>query len=300
MNWVIGRVMLAGATLLFAASAGAQETEVPGAVQPPQTADTIAEGDVVVARIGQFEVKLTEVIAEIYTLSEEERNKRPFDELYDDYLQRRIDRAIVFQAALASGLREDPQHTERMVKLERRVLSDQFIQNVIRGQVKPDDMKARYEAYVEAQSKLTEMRARHILAQDEAHAIALKAQLDGGADFEELARTLDYPGSARGGDLGFFGEQTMVPEVYATARSLEVGQISDPFQSQFGWHLIKLEDERAVPVGEFEDVRERLVEEASQEVVENLIRDLRANMPIERFNRDGTPIEETPAEPTTE
>ncbi len=299
MICVIGRAALVAGTLLIAATASAQDTEAPAA----ETIDTVAEGDVVVARVGQIEILLTEVIGEIYSLSEEERNKQPFDEMYDDYLQRRIDRAMIFQAAVAAGLRDDPQHAKRMVQIERRVLSDQFVQNVIRGQVRSSDMKARYDAFVEAESKRREMRARYILAKDEAHAIELKARLDAGEDFEDVARSLDYPAASRGGDLGYFNEQTMVPEVVAAAKSLEIGGISQPFQSQFGWHLIKLEDRRAVRVREFDEVRDQLIEEASKEVVENLVTDLRANFPIERFNRDGTPVEDEPessAEPANE
>ena len=299
MICVIGRAALVAGTLLIAATASAQDTEAPVA----ETIDTVAEGDVVVARVGQIEILLTEVIGEIYSLSEEERNKQPFDEMYDDYLQRRIDRAMIFQAAVAAGLRDDPQHAKRMVQIERRVLSDQFVQNVIRGQVRSSDMKARYDAFVEAESKRREMRARYILAKDEAHAIELKARLDAGEDFEDVARSLDYPAASRGGDLGYFNEQTMVPEVVAAAKSLEIGGISQPFQSQFGWHLIKLEDRRAVRVREFDEVRDQLIEEASKEVVENLVTDLRANFPIERFNRDGTPVEDEPessAEPANE
>ena len=299
MICVIGRAALVAGTLLIAATASAQDTEAPAA----ETIDTVAEGDVVVARVGQIEILLTEVIGDIYSLSEEERNKQPFDEMYDDYLQRRIDRAMIFQAAVAAGLRDDPQHAKRMVQIERRVLSDQFVQNVIRGQVRSSDMKARYDAFVEAESKRREMRARYILAKDEAHAIELKARLDAGEDFEDVARSLDYPAASRGGDLGYFNEQTMVPEVVAAAKSLEIGGISQPFQSQFGWHLIKLEDRRAVRVREFDEVRDQLIEEASKEVVENLVTDLRANFPIERFNRDGTPVEDEPessAEPANE
>ncbi|MFP6757757.1 MAG: peptidylprolyl isomerase [Alphaproteobacteria bacterium] len=290
MICAIGRAVLVAGTLLIAATASAQDTEAPAA----ETTDTVAGGDVVVARVGQIEILLTEVIGEIYSLSEEERSKQPFDEMYDDYLQRRIDRAMIFQAAVAAGLRDDPQHAKRMVQIERRVLSDQFVQNVIRGQVRPSDMKARYDAFVESESKRREMRARYILAKDEAHAIELRARFDAGEDFEDVARSLDYPAASRGGDLGYFNEQTMVPEVVAAAKSLEIGAISQPFQSQFGWHLIKLEDRRAVRVREFDEVRDQLVEEASKEVVENLVTDLRANFPIERFNRDGTPVEDAP------
>ena len=296
MLTVIGRALLVFGALALAASAQAQETEGTGAAAPQTADEAVAEGDVIVARVGQDEIRLTDVIGEIYSLPDEEREKVPFDEMYDDYLQRRIDRSMIFQAAVASGLREDPQHAERMKQIERRVLSDQFVQNLIRGQIRPDDLKARYEAYAEEASKSTEVRARHILAADEANGVEIKARLDAGEDFEEIARGLDYPGAKRGGDLGYFNEDSMVPEIVAMARTLEVGQVSVPFQSQFGWHIIKLEDVRAERVRSREEMREQLIEEASQDVVENLVNDLRANFPIERFNRDGTPMEDAAAE----
>jgi peptidyl-prolyl cis-trans isomerase C len=298
MLTIFGRALLVFGALALAAAAQAQAQESEGTeAAAPQTADeAAAEGDVIVARVGQDEIRLTDVIGEIYSLPEEEREKVPFDEMYDDYLQRRIDRSMIFQAAVASGLRDDPQHAERMKQIERRVLSDQFVQNLIRGQVRPEELKARYEAYVETAAQRTELRARHILANDETHANEIMARLDAGEPFEEVARSLDYPGAKRGGDLGYFNEDSMVPEIVSKARELEVGQVSDPFISQFGWHIIKLEDQRAERVRTKEEMREQLTEDASQEVVKNLVNDLRANFPIERFNRDGTPMEDAAAE----
>jgi len=301
MFWSFRRNALVCALLILPFAAAAQEVldPPPGMVLPEETnpaADPASEGDVVVARIGATEIRLTDVVSDMYSLPDEERQSRPFDDLYNELLQHRIDRAIVLHAAEAAGLRQKPEHIARMIRLEQRVLTETFMQNIIRVKVSPAAMKERYEAYVQDEAARTERRARHILAEDEAEATAIKARLDSGEDFETLARSLDYPGSDRGGDLGFFDGNSMVPEVTETARALAVGEISAPFESQFGWHLIKLEETRVAEAQPIEQVREQLVNEMSEEIVEEVLVDLRTDIPVERFNRDGTPEDAASAE----
>jgi len=301
MFWSFLRNALAGALLILPFNAAAQEVLEPplGMVlpeEPTPAADPASEGDVVVARIGETEIRLTQVVSDMYSLPDEERQQRPFDDLYEEILQHRIDRAMVLQAANAAGLRQTPDHVERMARLEERVLTETFMQNIIRTKVLPAALKERYEVYVQDEAGRTERRARHILAGDEAEATALKARLDSGEDFETLARSLDYPGSDRGGDLGFFNSNSMVPELVEMAGTLAVGEISAPFKSQFGWHLIKLEETRVTEAQPMEQVREQLFNEMSQEVVEEVLADLRNSFPVERFNRDGTPMDAASAE----
>jgi peptidyl-prolyl cis-trans isomerase C len=301
MFCTFSRTAVACALLILPVAATAQEVldPPPGMVVPDgaaPAADPAAEGDVVVARIGATEIRLTQVVSDMYSLPDEEREKRPFDDLYEELLQHRIDRALVLQAAEAVGLRQKPEHIERMAQLETRVLTETFMQNIIRAKVSPKVLQDRYDAYVLDDANRTELRARHILAEDEAEAADLKARLDAGEDFETLAHSLDYPGADRGGDLGFFTNNSMVPEVVATARSLAIGEISAPFKSQFGWHLIKLEESRVADAQPFETVREELFNQISQEIVAEVLDDLRTNVPVERFNRDGTPADTVSAE----
>lgn len=90
-----------------------------------------------------------------------------------------------------------------------------------------------------------EVRASHILVDNEEHARQIKQQLDDGADFGELAKQKsDCPSSKKEGDLGFFGRQEMVKPFETVAFDLDVGEISDPVETQFGWHVIKKTDEK--------------------------------------------------------
>ena len=148
MLWSFLRVGLACALVTSPLSVAAQEVlePPPGMVVPDEPApasDPAEEGDVVVARIGDTEIRLTQVIGDMYSLPDEERQSRPFDELYDELLQYRIDRAMVLQAAVASGLRQRPDHLERMQRLEERVLTETFMENIVRGKITPVSLKSR-------------------------------------------------------------------------------------------------------------------------------------------------------------
>lgn len=294
MKWNCGRIVLIVAGIAWPFLAMAQrpiEVDPRMGIEAPTVDERAAEGDVVVARIGNEEIRLTDIVGEIYSLPAEQREAQPFDDLYDEFLQRRIDHAMVFYAAVASGLRNDPRHARRMAEIERSVLADQYLDNIIRARITIEAVEERYEIFVEEEADRTELRARHILARDAVHADKLKLRLDNGEDFEALARSLDYPGAEHGGDLGYFDEETMASEIVQVARTLEVDQISAPFESQFGWHLLKLVDERPTRVREFDEVRDQLVQDMSREIVDDVIAALRGQIPVERFNRDGSPID---------
>jgi len=289
---------LASAALTVAAAAGAQETEtlpsLPGPAPAPAAPAKGADENVVVARVGTVEITLTDIVAEIYSLPEAERQRRPFDELYKEILDHRIDGAIVYQAALASGVKDDVRVQKRLAEIERQVTADAFLENIINARVTPKALSERYDAYVAAQEGRSEYRARHIYAKSQEEIDALAARLAAGEDFEQVALSLDYPGADRGGDLGFFDETTMRPEVVDAARALSPGEVSPPFQTNLGWHLIRLEAVRPARARPVAEMQEQLYREMSDEVVKNVLAELRANVPVERFNRDGTPAEAAP------
>jgi hypothetical protein len=150
MFCTLSRTAAACALLILPVAATAQEVldPPPGMVVPDgaaPAADPAAEGDVVVDRIGATEIRLTQVVSDMYSLPDEEREKRPFDDLYEELLQHRIDRALVLQAADSVGLRQKPEHIERMAQLETRVLTETFMQNIIRAKVSPKALQDRYE-----------------------------------------------------------------------------------------------------------------------------------------------------------
>ncbi len=247
-----------------------------------------------VARIGAEDLMLSEIMGIMYSLPEEQRTATPFESLYEQILQERIDQSLVYNAAVAEGLRESPSHIRRMIDIERRILTDTYLQREIGALVSEAALQERYEQVVADAANKTEMRARRIRTANQAEAREVYARIRAGEDFADIARSLSFPGADRGGDLGYFSEANMLAPIVAVARQLETGQVSPPFPTEYGWHLIKLEDIRAMPVPPFDQLRESLYRNLREEAAQAVLTQLRSAHPVERFARDGSPLD--PAE----
>jgi peptidyl-prolyl cis-trans isomerase C len=131
-----------------------------------------------------------------------------------------------------------------------------------------------------------EVHARHILVPTEDEAKAIEAELKKGADFAALAKEKSKdPGAADGGDLGYFTKDQMVPEFSEAAFKLDKGQISDPIHTQFGWHIIKVEDKRTKPTPTFDQVKVQLENYVAHRAQAELVDSLRKSAQIERLDK---------------
>jgi peptidyl-prolyl cis-trans isomerase C len=147
-------------------------------------------------------------------------------------------------------------------------------------------MKKVYDDAAKQISGEQEVHARHILVETEDEAKAIKAELDKGADFAELAKKKSKdPGASDGGDLGFFTKEQMVPEFSDVAFKLNPGQISDPVKSQFGWHIIKVEEKRNRKPPEFDQVKGQIETYVTRKAQAEYVGKLRDGAKIERFDQ---------------
>jgi peptidyl-prolyl cis-trans isomerase C len=242
---------------------------------------------VVVARVWEVEIMLSEVMTAIYSMPPEERGKHHPEVLYERTLDRLVEGALVYHAALEAGLADDPRLQRRLRLIERQVLSDAYLQTSLAGRVDDAFLSERYDAYVAGAAQRKQYHARHIRTADEAAAIAVKARIDAGESFEDVARSLNYTGATRGGDLGFFDDSNMVPEIVEVAARMAVGSVSEPFESQYGWHLLSLEAVRPAPVASLDEMREQLTNDAWQDLRAAEVEALRLAAPISRFGRQG-------------
>ncbi len=154
------------------------------------------------------------------------------------------------------GLDDAETFRQRMELLRQRALHSAYIETEIAAQVTDEAMRQRYETEIAGVEPEQEVRARHIIVETEEEAQAIIEELDAGGDFEEIAKERSKDGAAaQGGDLGYFGKGQMVPQFEEAAFAMEVGEYSkEPVQTQFGWHVIKLEDKRDSEPPAFEDV----------------------------------------------
>ena len=138
-------------------------------------------------------------------------------------------------------------------------------------------MKAAYDKIVADFKPATEWNAAHILVDTEDKAKALKAEIDGGADFADVAKANSKDGSAAsGGDLGWFGAGQMVPEFETAVQGMQKGQVSDPVKTQFGWHLVKLIDTRETAAPTIDEARPQIENELKQQALQAKLAELRA------------------------
>ena len=149
--------------------------------------------------------------------------------------------------------------------------------------------EAEHKVYDEAVKQMTneeEVHARHILVPTEEEAKAILAELKNGADFATLAKEKSKdPGAAEGGDLGYFTKDQMVPEFAEVAFKLDKGQISDPVKTQFGWHIIKVEDKRIKPTPTFEQVKPQIDNYIAHRAQAELVDNLRKPANVERLDK---------------
>ena len=170
-----------------------------------------------------------------------------------------IDMKIVAKAAEEKKIEDRPDFKARLGFARNRLLMDNLLASEGKAATTTEAMKKVYDEAAKQIEGEQEVHARHILVETEDEAKAIKAELAKGADFAELAKKKSKdPGAADGGDLGFFTKEQMVPEFSAVAFSLEPGKISDPVKSQFGWHIIKVEEKRNRKAPDFEQVKAQI------------------------------------------
>ncbi|HEY5797796.1 MAG TPA: peptidylprolyl isomerase, partial [Bosea sp. (in: a-proteobacteria)] len=187
----------------------------------------------------------------------------------------------------------------RLAYFREKVLLDQYLTAEARKAATPEAAKKLYDETTKAMAPEEEINARHILVEDEAQAKAVVERLKKGEDFAKVAAELSKdPGSGKeGGSLGWFTKDRMVPEFADAAFKLTKGQVSEPVKSQFGWHVIKLEDKRAKPLPDFAAVKPQIDQYLERKAQQDIIVALREKAKIERLDQPAAPSTPAPAEP---
>ncbi len=252
-------------------------------------------GDPVVARVDGAEIRFSDVAEAAQRLPEQFRSMPP-QILFPLLIDQMISEAVVTQAARKAGLQDTPEVRRQMARIEDQVIQQALIGREIAEKVTEQSLRARYQREIADQPAEAEVRARHILVQTESEARAIIATLAGGADFAATAREKSRgPGAAEGGDLGFFKKEDMPEALAEAAFALQPGQIApNPVRTQFGWHVVKVEERREQPRPSFEEAEAGLRRAASEEVAEALVQRLRGQARVERFGLDGSPLPAAP------
>ena len=269
----------------------------------PAHADDV---DPVVAKVNGTEIHQSDL-----AVAEEEAGQLPpmSPNAKKDYLVQFVtDMILMSQAAEAKKMGDTLEFKRKLAFNREKLLMEQLLQKA--GKEALTD-KAMHDVYDEAAKQMgqeQEVHARHILiraaagddkaskeAEDKIKAIIVR--LKKGEDFAKVASeaTEDPSGKANGGDLGYFSKEQMVPEFSDTAFKLDKGQISEPVKTQFGWHVIKVEDKRVKPVPPFDEVKPQIENYVQRKAQAEMVTSLRASAKIEKMYKPDEPA--APAAP---
>ena len=193
---------------------------------------------------------------------------------------------LVTQAAEKKNLGDNPDFKRRLTFLRNKLLMGFGLQEATKAALTEEALQQTYNEAVKSVGGQEEVRARHILVDNEDEAKAILDQIKGGSDFATLAKEKSKdPGSAEGGDLGYFTKDQMVPQFADVAFKMYPGQLSNPVKTQFGWHIIKVEDKRTKQPPEFEKVKDQIETYLARKAQTEYVAKLRQNAKIERLDK---------------
>ena len=245
----------------------------------PLQATAAPHADTIVATVKGEEITIGHMIIARATLPQQ------YQQLPDDVLFDAILDQLIQQTALKQQLNgEVPKYVELSLENESRsLLAADVIEKVMENAATEEEVRAAYEEQYSDGNGGDEFNASHILVESEEDAEEIRAELEEGADFATTARERSTgPSGPNGGELGWFTKGRMVPEFEEAVIALSAGEISAPVQTQFGWHVIKLNERRKSAAPEFAEIRDQLAAQIREEAVEESVRTLTTEAEIER------------------
>jgi peptidyl-prolyl cis-trans isomerase C len=243
--------------------------------------------DPVIAKVDGVEVRESDL-----TLAEEDLGSNIPPQVTGDAKREFIlsyltDIMLVAKAAEAKKVTDSTEFKTRLAFIRNKLLMESILQTEGKSAVNDQSMRKVYDDAVKQMSSEEEVRARHILVPTEAEAKAILADLKKGGNFENLAKekSKDPSAAAQGGDLGYFTKDQMVPEFADVAFKLEKGALSDPVKSQFGWHIIKVEDKRSKSPPPFDQVKDQVETYVQRKAQAEYVTKLRDGAKVERLDK---------------
>ncbi len=276
---------------------GSGSGAAPGshAVAPAPASPTPAE-DPILATVNGAPIRRSEVRTMIATLPPQLR-QMPEEVLLPIVAEQMAIGRLVRNQGVAAGLQGDPEVQRRLAEAQDRIIQEVWLDRAVRARITDDMLNEAYQRYLQEHPVAEEVHARHILVPTQEEAAQIITQLNAGASFDDMVRehgtaTAGSTGNRQGGDLGWFQRQDMVPAFAEAAFALQPGEFTQqPVQTQFGWHVIIVDDRRTPAPPTRDEVRDELERGLRQSVAQQIIGELRQSAEIRVFGPDGEPVE---------
>lgn len=196
---------------------------------------------------------------------------------------------LVLERAYSKNIDHTNTVKEQLENLKKQLVIQEYLRSIMDDIVPEKDVRKEYNVLKEKFVGKEEVKASHILVETEAEAKELLKQLKDGADFAELAqeKSLDTASGTRGGDLGYFSKDRMVPSFAEAAFKAKKGEVTGPVETDFGWHVLKVEDRRPMEAPKYEEVRERIQQTMANDAIERYLNDLVKQSSVKYYGADG-------------
>jgi peptidyl-prolyl cis-trans isomerase C len=274
--------MITVALLVLPMAAGCSK-EASSQKQEPTT-PTASATDPTVARVNGVDIRESDLAMAEQDIGQNLQNAPP-ETQREQLIAYVTDIILVSQAANGKKLADDPDFQHHLAFIRNKMLMGLQLREEAKGAVTDEAEHKLYEEAVKPMGAEEEVHARHILVESEDEAKAIVEQIKGGADFAALAKEKSKdPGAADGGDLGYFTKDQMVPEFSEVAFKMYPGQLSNPVKTQFGWHIIKVEDKRQRPVPELAAIKEQIDAYLVRRAQSEYVAKLRQTAKVERLD----------------
>lgn len=253
--------------------------------------EIIKPGNPVVAKVGDEEVKRSDVLAFIQTLPQQTK-QLPIGEIFPLALEQVVNARVIKQNTDNIDMGSDPLVKERVKAATDNIVRDVYMQRQVEKKVTQERLKAAYDEYVENFPDIDEVRARHILVEEEAKATEIIKKLQDGSDFATLAKENSKDATSQtGGDIGYFSRQDVVKPFADVAFALDVGAFTqEPVKTEFGYHVIQVEEKRKRPPVEFEKAKPFLQGQLNQTALSEIVEEWREKADVTRFDINGNPV----------
>lgn len=271
-----GAVALALAMILPAAAFAQEvpEAEMKAALEK-------YDGSEVLATVGDQKVTLADA-AMIYTTLPPEVGQVPAEQILTGITDQLVSETALYEKAIAEGMDESREMKNRLAAIRRSALAEAYLTRQLEERITDESLREQYDAMTKDFEGEKEVNARHILVKTEAEAKKLVEQIKDGGDFATLAaENSTGPSGPNGGSLGWFAKDAMVAPFAEAAFSLKKGAVSAPVKTQFGWHVIKVEDTRTQQPPPFDVLAPQMRQQASQGAAQEIIAEVREGMEIE-------------------
>jgi len=247
----------------------------------------------VVAKVNGKEITRQDVID-----SAPQQYRANVDQIMPQLTERLIGMTLLTQEGQNQKLADDPEVKALVERFQNEVIGQVYLTRLVKAKLTDDMIKAKYDQDLKDHPPQDEVKVAHILVKTEKEATDIIAELKKGTDFAKLAKdkSIDKGSAVNGGELGIYFTQNggeVVQPFADAAFALKTGDVTQkPVQTQFGWHIIKLEDRRKQTPPSFDEEKDQIRQQLAGDLIEQQVKELRAKAKVETFNPDGTPVKQ--------